>query len=149
MAWVALQGDLESGENYLDQAEDLFEGEKYGLAIVSAEIHLESQAKTMIERAVKRDAPSLQEVLLQHPNNVKLRHPAGQKMIQRFLGVNVAQLPEWQDFRAHLGRRNEVVHGGKDFGESEATRSIEVARKIWLQLVDAARQAEEGSGPKD
>jgi hypothetical protein len=149
VAWVALQGELESGENYLDQAEDLFEGERYGLAIVSAEIHLESQAKTMIEMAVKREAPSWEEVRLQHPNNVKLRHPAGQKMIQRFLGINVTQLPEWQDFRAHLGRRNEVVHGGKEFGEAEASKSIEVVRKIWLQLADAARQAEEGAGTKE
>jgi hypothetical protein len=150
VAWVAPQGELESGENYLDQAEELFEEEKYGLAIVSAEIHLESQAKTMIEMAVKRDAPSLEEVLLQHRNNTKLRHPAGRKMIQRFLGLKLTQLPEWEEFESHLGRRNEVAHGGKEFGEAEASKSIGVVRKIWLQLAEAARRAEEvGSRPED
>lgn len=149
MAWVALRGELESGENYLDQAEGLFEDESYDLAIVAAEIHLESQAKMLIEAAVKRDAPSFEEVFFEHPNNFKLRHSAGQKMIRRFLGLSLTQLPEWQDLRAHHARRDEVVHRGMVFGEEEASKSIEVVRKIWLQLADAARQTEEGVEPGD
>lgn len=147
VAWVAPQGALEDGENYLDQAEDLFEDERFSLAIVSAEIHLESQAKILIEIAVSRMASSFEEVLLQHPNNTKLQHPAGRKMIQRFLGLDVARLPEWQEYQAHLGRRHEVVHAGKSFGEAEATASIAAVRAIWLQLANAARQVEEASLP--
>jgi hypothetical protein len=66
----------------------------------------------------------MEEVFLQHRNNVKLSHPAGQRMIKRFLGVDVTQLTEWQAYRAHFGRR-----------------------KIWSQLTEAASKAEEGEGP--
>lgn len=144
VAWVSPVGALEGGESYLDQAEDLFDEEHFGLAIVSAEIHLESQAKTMIELAVRRTTPSLEAVLLQHRNNTQISHSAGQKMIERFIGVQVTQLAEWESYRAHLGRRNEVVHSGKSFGEEEASESIATVRSIWLQLADAARRTEEG-----
>ena len=148
VAWVAPLGALEGGESYLDQAEDLLDGEHFGLAIVSAEIHLESQAKTMIELAVRRQAPSLEEVLLdQHRYNTMISHPAGQKMIEKFIGVKVTQFPEWQAYRAHFARRNEVVHSGKSFAHEEAQQSISVVRSMWLRLADAARVAEESGRP--
>lgn len=146
VAWVAPLGALEGGESYLDQAEDLLDGEHFGLAIVSAEIHLESQAKRMIELAVRRQAPSLEDVLLvQHRYNTMISHPAGQKMIEQFIGLRLPQLPEWQRYRAHFGRRNEVVHSGKSFGREEADDSIAVVRSIWLALAAAARAAEEAA----
>jgi len=55
--WVAPTSALHKGESFLDQAEDLLQEEQFELAIVAAEIHLESQAKTLIELAVKKDAP--------------------------------------------------------------------------------------------
>lgn len=142
VAWVAPQGQLESGENYLDQAEELCDEENYGLAIVAAEIHLDAQVKTMIEMAVRRMAHSFEEVLLQHPNNVRLQHPAGRKTLERFLGIKVSALPEWDEYKAHLGRRNEVAHSGREFGEEEAGRSIAVVRKIWLHVLNAFRASE-------
>jgi hypothetical protein len=147
IAWVSPVSALQRGENYLDQANDLLDEEQFGLCIVAAEIHLESQAKTMIELAIKRVAPSMEEVFLQHRNNTQISHSAGQSMIKRFIGVNVRQLPEWQSYRAHLLRRNEVVHSGMSFGEQEATDSIATVRSIWLHLADAARQAEDGRNP--
>lgn len=143
IAWVAPVGTLRGGESYLDQAVDLLDEEQFGLAIVSAEIHLESQAKAMIEMAIKRIAPSLEEVLLQHRNNTQISHTAGQNMIERFIGVNVRQLPGWQSYRVHLVRRNEVVHSGMSFGEEEAADSIAAVRSMWLRLADSARRAEE------
>jgi hypothetical protein len=149
VAWVAPLGALEGGESYLDQAEDLIDGEHFGLAIVSAEVHLESQAKTMIELAVRRQAPSLEEVLLdQHRYNTMISHPAGQKMIEKFLGVKVTQFAEWEPYRAHLGRRNEVVHSGKSFGREEAADSVAAVRAIWLRLAAGARAAEETDRPR-
>lgn len=145
VAWVAPRGHLESDENYLDEAEELVKEERYGLAIVAAEIHLEAQVKAIIERAVRRVAPTLEEVLLQHRNNLSLRHAAGRKMIERFLGFNVTHLPEWQGYQGHLGRRNEVAHAGKSFDEEEAEDSIAIVRKMWLRLADASRATEETS----
>ena len=142
VAWVAPKGALEDGENYLDQAEDLLEGEQFGLAIVSAEIHLESQAKTMIEMAVNRHASQFREVLLQHSNNTKIQYSAARKMVERFLGIQLTRLPEWEEYKAHLGRRNEVVHSGKSFDEDQAKASIAVVRALWLQLAAAAKQVE-------
>jgi hypothetical protein len=147
IAWVAPVGVLRGGESYLDQANDLLDAEQFGLAIVAAEIHLESQAKTMIELAIKRLAPSMEEVFLQHRNNTKISHFAGQNMINRFIGVDVRQLPEWESYRAHLSRRNEVAHSGMSFGEEEAADSIAIVRSIWLCLAEAARQAESGQCP--
>lgn len=143
VAWVAPLSALQSGESYLDQANDLAEEEQFGLAIVAAEIHLESQAKTMIELAVRRVARSMEKVFLQHRNNTQISHSAGQNMLERFIGLQVRQLPDWQTYLAHLGRRNEVVHSGMSFREEEAAESITVVRSIWLQLADAARVAED------
>lgn len=145
IAWVAPQGALEGDENYLDQAEELFEEERYGLAITAAEIHLESQAKVMIDMAVQRTAPHFEEALLQHRNNTKLRHSAGRRMIRRFLGLEVTGLPEWEEYRAHQARREQVVHAGKTFEEQEASDSIAVVRALWLRLARAARQAEDSN----
>ncbi len=142
VAWVSPRGHLESGESYLDQAEELFEEESFSLAIVTAEIHLEAQAKTMIELAVRGMAPAFEEVLLQHRNNTRIQHAAGRKMLERFLGLNLTQMPEWESYQAHLGRRNEVTHSGKYFEEEEAEQSIAVVRKMWLLIADAFRAAE-------
>jgi|GEM_PF-3486037 len=143
VAWVSPQGQLESGENYLDQAEELFEEESFGLAIVAAEIHLEAQVKTMIEMAVRGLAPAFEEVFLQHRNNTRIHHAAGRKMLERFLDLDLTSLPEWEQYQAHLGRRNEVTHSGRYFGEEEAEQSIAVVRKMWLRITDAFRAAEE------
>jgi hypothetical protein len=143
VAWVSPQGQMEGGENFLDQAENLLEGENFSLAIVAAEIHLDAQVKTMIELAVKGMAPDFEEVLLQHPNNLRIHHFAGRKMVERFLGLSLTHLPEWEEYRAHLSRRNEAAHSGRRFEEEEAKQSIAVVRKTWLRIADAFRAAEQ------
>jgi hypothetical protein len=147
VAWVAPQTSVDDGQSYLDQAEDLLDAEQYGLAIASAEIHIESQTRTMVELAVARAAPSFREVLLQHRNNTKLRHPAGRRMIARFLGLRVVDLPQWEQYTAHLARRDQVVHAGKSFGEPEASASLQTVRAIWLEIAAAALQAESVGPP--
>ena len=96
----------------------------------------------MIEMAVRGMAPAFDDVLLQHRNNTRIHHAAGRRMLERFLGLNLTQLPEWEDYQAHLGRRNEVAHSGKYFEEDEAEQSIAVVRKMWLHIADAFRAAE-------
>jgi hypothetical protein len=142
VAWIAPLNSDQSGKSYLDQAEDLVIEKQFGLAIVAAEIHLESQTRKIIELAVRRSAPTLESVLLQHRNNVRMSHPAGRNMIERFLDLAVTKLPEWEAYLAHLGRRNAVVHSGRSFEEPEAADSVGVVRKIWLRLTEAARQVE-------
>lgn len=142
VAWVAPRISVDDGESYLDQAEDLFEAERYSLAIAAAEIHIESQTRKMIELAVARFAPSFSQVLLQHRNNTKLRHIAGRKMIERFLGLRVVDLSQWTDYKAHVVRRDQVVHAGMSFEEAEASDSLRTVREIWLEIAAAALRAE-------
>jgi hypothetical protein len=143
VSWVSLLGQTEDGESYLDQAEELCEEEKYSLAIVAVEIHLEAYVKVALERAIRRMAPSFEEVLLQHRNNLRLQHPAGRRTVERFLGVSATALPEWEAYQAHLGRRNAVTHTGKSFQEKEAMESLAAVRRMWLRLAEAAKRGEE------
>jgi hypothetical protein len=144
VAWVSPASVDEEGENYFDQAEDLVEDEKYGLAIVAAEIYLQAQTKELIERAVAQREPRLKTVLLQHRTNLSLQDQ-GLEMIKEFFGVELAQLPEWQNYRAHLGRRNAVVHSAKSFLKAEAAESIAAVRAIWLHLAEASLRQEDSA----
>jgi S1-C subfamily serine protease len=44
--------------------------------------------------------------------------------------VKTKDQPLWQAFRAHVERRNEVVHSGRKVSEAEAKASVEVAERI-------------------
>lgn len=85
------------------------------------------------------------QVLLQHRTNTSLQHGPGLEMIKEFLGLNLVALPEWEAYRAHLSRRNAVVHSGKTFQEEDAVASVAVVRKIWLRLAEASLGLEDVS----
>lgn len=138
VAWVALSADFESGEHFLDQAIDLAENEQFSMAIVAAEIFLESQIMQMTELALRRGSPGAKS---QTPNLHRSTEQAD--TIKRLLDLDVMQLPEWEEYRAHRVRRNEIAHRGRSFGEDEALSSIRTVRAIWLELTSAARRSEE------
>jgi hypothetical protein len=142
VAWVTPVRDTEIGSNFLDEAKDLIESEQFQMAVVAADIHLEVQAKAMIERAVDRMAPAFADVLLQHRASTNINRPEGQAMIKRFLSIDLTSLKEWQAFKAHAGRRNAIVHEGLSIDEAEAAASISAVHDLWLRLGEVWRTME-------
>lgn len=138
--WVAPLDDSEaSSQRFLDEARDLLGDDKFELAVVAAQIHLELQVKTLLRRSVRDPPLSHLDTLIKKRNVASLGNEDSQIIVKTFLGVEVKELPEWADFRTHLDRRNAIVHEGHAVSAVDAEASLEVVRRVWTRLLDGSR----------
>jgi hypothetical protein len=138
--WVAPLDDSEvSSQRFLGEARDLLSEERFELAVVAAQIHLELQVKTLLRRSIRNSALRHLGPLIKKRNIGSLGNEESQIIVEAFLGVEVKQMPEWSDFRRHLDRRNAIVHEGHAVSEVDAAASVEVVRRVWTRLLDGSR----------
>ena len=139
LAWVAPMEDGPSSSlRFLDEARDCLHSDLFDLAIVAAQIHFELQVRTMLRQAAQER--NMEAWLATARNLGSLNNPQSQATVQLLLGTDVKQLPEWAEYLAHVGRRNEVVHQGRAFAEKDAEASIVAVRRMWVELTKAARR---------
>jgi hypothetical protein len=146
VAWVApLLDDDVSSHRFLDEAITLLESEQFEMAVVAAHVHFELQVRTLLRRALERDVQRWAERLLKTRGVATLGNDQSLATVELLLGDDVTQAPAWPAFKAHLARRNGIVHEGQVVGRKEAAASIAVVRELWIRLSDAARQNKDES----
>jgi hypothetical protein len=141
LVWVTpLDGEQES-HRFLEQAKSLFGDEQFDLAVVAAQIHFELQLKLLLERASRRIGTKWAARLVNNRRVATLSNEISEASIQLLLGVDVTESEYWPEFKAHLSRRNAVVHEGRTMGPKEAEASIKVVQALWATLAQAERAA--------
>lgn len=142
VVWVApLSEGSESSHRFLEEAEDLFESERYELAVVAAQIHFELQVRLLLERAATRADNRWATRLVKNRRVAALANDVSKASVQLLLGMDVTESRHWPEFSAHLSRRNAVVHEGRSLGSTEAAASIKVVQAMWAVLAEAERSA--------
>jgi hypothetical protein len=97
VAWVTpLTNDNSSSVRFLEKAEELLDDEdELDMAVVAAQIHLEIQVRTLIERAAEGDGPEWLGVLTNTRGLGNLNSRQTQDLIHALLGFDVTQSPDW------------------------------------------------------
>lgn len=139
VVWVApLDGEQES-HRFLEEAKSLFGGEQFDLAVVAAQIHFELQLRLLLERAAHRSGTKWAARLVRNRRVATLANEISEASVQLLLGVDVTESQYWPEFKAHLSRRNAVVHEGRTMGPKEAEASIKVVQALWAHLAQVER----------
>jgi hypothetical protein len=144
VAWVApLRNDDANSHRFLEQAKELFDEERYELAVVAAQVHLELQIRTLLERVAESGAPGWAKRLVKlRPWAALGRSDPAKGVVEALLGIDPIERPEWPEIAAHFQRRHGVVHEGQRIERGDAYRSIAAVQSFWTRLSDAARQAQ-------
>ena len=144
VVWVAPLGDDDASSQYLEQAKELIHEERYGLAVVAAQIHFEAQLTALLREATGDQPLRWIARLLKDKRVAELRRDVSFATIDVLLGVDVTQIPEWSRFRDHVERRNDVIHKGQTVDKHHAEESIRVVQHLWARLAEAAREQRKG-----
>jgi hypothetical protein len=140
VVWVApLRDDSESSHRFLEEAADLVRSEQFELAVVAAQMHFELQLSLLLERAADRADGRWAKRLLKNRRAAMLANDVSIATVELLLGADVTQSGHWPDFRAHLQRRNAVVHEGVSVEQKEAVASVQVVKALWAALAESER----------
>ncbi len=103
VVWVApLSEGSESSHRFLEEAKDLFESERYDLAVVAAQIHFELQVRLLLERAATRADNRWATRLVKNRRVAALANDVSKASVQLLLGMDVTESRHWPEFSAHL-----------------------------------------------
>jgi hypothetical protein len=140
VAWVTpLKDDDASSVRFLEKAEwHMDDEDEADMVVVAAQIHLEIQVRTLIEQAAEKDGPEWTRVLMNRRGLGNLNDRQVQDLLRALLGINITEVPEWQDYKAHNVRRNAIVHRGQNVEQAEAEASVAVVRALCIHMADAA-----------
>lgn len=145
VVWLAPLGDDDASSQYLEHAKELVHEERYGLAVVAAQIHFESQLTALLREAAG-DQPLRWVVrLLKDKRIAELKRDVSFATLEVLLGVDVTQAAEWGRFRDHVERRNDVIHKGQTVDKHHAEDSVRVVQQLWARLAEAAREHQEAA----
>jgi hypothetical protein len=139
VAWVTpLKDDDASSVRFLEKAEwHMDDEDEADMVVVAAQIHLEIQVRTLIEQAAEQDGPEWIDVLMNRRGLGNLNNREVQDLLRALLGIDMTEVPEWEDYKAHNLRRNAIVHEGQNVELAEAEASVAV-RTLCIHMADAA-----------
>lgn len=141
--WVASLPE-DDALRFLEQAKELVESEGYELAVLAAQVHLERQLRWLLARA-RSESPAWRRRLTTLGRNLGPLHGAqALAAVELLFGVDLTKHPEWANLRAHFARRNDIAHEGRTIRRADAIASIRSVEAIWVALVDAANEANQG-----
>jgi hypothetical protein len=126
--WVApLDLGHESSHRFLDEARDLFDEERFELAVVAAQIHLELHLVTWLRMFAAADPSAFGAALLASRIEWTQMQPWQRDLFEQLIGRNLSKdFPEWKRYDTHVRRRNAVVHQGQTVDRESAADSIVV-----------------------
>jgi hypothetical protein len=138
--WVApLSDDHPSSLRFLSEAESLIGDERYEMAVVASQIHLEIQVRVLIEAAIEAGSEKTLAIILRERPAWSPHDRIVEAILDSLLGVRVKDYPGWGDYMAHVKRRRAVVHGGQAIDEESARASVAAVSGFWLWLSSATR----------
>lgn len=142
LVWVApLAGDSESSHRFLEAAEEFMDAERYDMAVVAAQIHLEVHVLTLVDEAMASERSPVARAAVARQRGWAPHHPLAQPLLDAVFGMKVDAFPRWPEYLAHVKRRNDVAHSGQSVDSESAKDSVAVVSEFWFWLNQAAEGA--------
>jgi hypothetical protein len=143
VVWIArLADEAESSLRYLEQAKELLDEERFELAVVAVQIHLEVHVRVLVEMIAEASSSPLLRTVISGQRNWAPHERWLQPILEVLLGVKLADCPFWIEYKdAHVQRRNAVVHRGQEIDAGSAKASLDTVSKFWLWLNEVATAA--------
>jgi len=130
---------------FISTAEIMLEQQQFALAVVAAQIHVEMSIRTAIEHAAQRQGGAIATLAISLPTSWALMDRNGPRIFEALLGVPPSDAPVWQIYKAHVARRNAVVHNGASITRELAEVSIDAAVGMVQFVQEAADRAGQSS----
>lgn len=151
VVWVALlsgRGGSDSGHRFLEAAEELIVDGRYDLAVVAAQVHLEAHVAALVKATMASEPSELVRAVYERQRGWAPHSQAARSLLELLLGLRMEEFPRWADYKAHVRRRNDVVHEGQAVDVDSAKTSVSIALDFWLWINRAAaeRQRPPASG---
>lgn len=141
VAWVAAATDgPTNGGSFLEQAQELLENETFEMAVVAAQIHFEAQVNALVRAAAERDGSALALAVVAERRSWTPQDTRARPVIDALLGIQISNFGRWKDYRAHLIRRNAVVHEAQAIAADAAAESLGVIEEFWLWINESTAQ---------
>lgn len=127
------------------EAEQLWSDHRYEAAVTRAQTGLELYAKTALLGAFERLHSPSSAARAMRNCAPSLGDRRTQDVIELVIGWRVTDEPWWEAYRAHLTRRNQVVHDGLVLSADDASHSLDAvdACKRWLRNLWAGQDVAE------
>lgn len=135
VAGVPVESDL-----FIFEAQHLVDQQRFGIAVIAAQIHCEMHVRESMLRLAARDGGAVALRLVETHRSWSLTDSAGPHLFAVLAGVRPSTAGCWEAYRAHVARRNQVVHRGARVTEIEARESIDTAVEM-VRFIDDAEQA--------
>jgi HEPN domain-containing protein len=140
IAWAApVRGTMFNGDSLLAQAKELYDAERYELAVVAAQMHFEAQLRYLMERAAERAGTVWAGRLLKVMGVATLSSEVSRAAAELLLELDVTRSQFWPAYDAHRVRRNAVTHRAQQISANDARASIEVVQAFWAELAAVER----------
>jgi len=124
-------------DRYILEAEDLREQRLFALAVVAAQMHCEHFIRYALETVAARDGTPLAKLAPGLVRSWSLTDRNGPDIFEALLGVRPTKAQCWEDYRAHVHRRNEIVHQGGEVTADLASNSVDAAVDM-VRFVESA-----------
>jgi hypothetical protein len=142
VVWVAkLDDDAASSLRFLGYAEELLESEQYEMSVVAAQIHLEVQIRVLVQMAAASKSDAVLNAVQRHQRRWAPHERWLQPILEALYERKMDECAAWTAYRAHLDRRNAIVHAGQAIDVDEARASIKAVSVFWQWLNDIANEA--------
>jgi hypothetical protein len=143
VVWVArLADEPESSLRFLHQAKDSLDEERFEMAVVAAQIHLEVQVRVLVEMTAEALSSSLLAAVISGQHRWAPHERWLQPILEALFSIKMAACPAWADYiDSHVPRRNAVVHRGQEIDAESAKASLDTVSAFWLWLNKAATAA--------
>lgn len=122
-------------------AEEMYDGGHYDFTVVAAQTACELLMEGAIQFAVSRHATErLAQVIPDLLTSYTMLDQRGQKVWKAVTGRNIREPKSvWEGYRAHVERRNALIHKGARVSREEAAQSLGATRDFCRQVVEAIR----------
>lgn len=141
VVWVARLSDNPNADSlrFFSLAKQLAAGENPEMAVMAAQTHLEVQVRILVEMTRSTEpSPVLDAIAGQ------LRWAPHDRWLQPILEsvyhIKMDDCEAWPAYKAHVTRRNHVVHRGQSIDDTAAKESIAAVSALWEWLNDIANK---------
>jgi hypothetical protein len=138
-------GEPRPAHVFMYTAVHMVEQHQFALAVVAAQTYCEMSIRAALEEAAHRQGGGVAELAVSLPVSWALMDRNGPRIFAALLGVPPSDAPVWQSYKAHVARRNAVVHHGAPVTRELANASIDAAVAM-VEFVNEASVRGRGDG---
>jgi hypothetical protein len=120
-------GVVRAADSFILDAEDMLDQRRFALVVLAAQIHVEMTVRDIVTTFCSRQSGPLARLVPEIPRSWSLMDKAGRDLFEALTGVRPTTAPCWEDYRAHVARRNSIAHRGTEATEAGAQESIDTA----------------------